>query len=260
MPVHATNDGCRLSYTIAGAASAPPLVLCNSLGTDRGLWEAQIEAFAASFRVISHDTRGHGASDAPAGDYALARLGADVLSLMDAEGVARAHVCGVSVGGLTALWLGVHAPARVGRLVLANTAARIGSVELWNTRMRTAASDGLESLAEASMARWFTPAYRHAAPATIARLRAAFCRVPVAGYRGCCAALRDADLSAAVARVVAPTVVIIGTHDPATPPDAGRWLARTIPGAALVELDAAHLSNVERAPEFTEAVATFLRG
>jgi len=258
MPHHTTDDDCRLAFAVNGDPDAPALVLSNSLGTDRTLWDRQMETFADRFRVLRYDTRGHGESDAPPGAYTMERLGKDVLSLMDALGVAKAHVCGISIGGMTALWLGVHARERVSRLVLANTAARIGSVEIWDERIRVATTKGVEALADGAMTRWFTPAFHAAEPETVARLRATMCRVPVNGYVGCSIALRDADLRRAAPTVRAACLVVTGKHDPATPPAGGEWLAEVIPAAQLLQLDAAHISNVERAPEFTRAVAQFL--
>jgi 3-oxoadipate enol-lactonase len=258
MPRHTTDDGCRLSFSLAGSETAPALVLAGSLGTDRSLWDAQIDAFAERYRVITYDTRGHGESDAPEGDYTIDRLGRDVLSLMDHVGVRRAHLGGVSIGGLTALWLGVHAPDRVARLVLANTAARVGSLEFWNERMRVVRDQGLGALADSTMERWFTEPFRRADAGVVAQMRATLLRVPPAGYLGCCAALRDEDLRDLAPRVQAPSLVVTGAHDVATPPSAGEWLAAAIPGARRLDLDAAHLSNVERAPEFNGAVLEFL--
>lgn len=258
MPYHTTDDGCRLAYALSGPESALPLVLSNSLGTDRGLWAGQIGAFSRRHRVLAYDTRGHGASDAPDGDYSLDRLGRDVVSLMDDVGIAQADVAGVSIGGITALWLGVHAPGRVRRLVLANTAARIGSVPFWTERMRVAGAEGVAALADVTMARWFTPAFRSAQPGTVARMRATLLAVPVAGYLGCCAALRDADLQSEAARVSARTLVVTGAQDAATPAAAGAWLVDAIAGARRLEFDAAHLANVECAAAFTDAVLAFL--
>lgn len=260
MTAHTTDDGCRLAYDVTGPPTAPVLVLSNSLGTDHTLWDPQLAAFARTHRVVRYDTRGHGASDAPGGDYDIARLGRDVLSLLDGLGAARADVCGISIGGLTALWLAIHAPARVGRVVLANTAARIGSEALWHDRMRGVREDGLSALADATMTRWFTAGFRATAPATIAQRSATLAAMSPAGYLGGCAALRDADLTALVPRVTRPCLVVTGRHDVATPTEAGAWLAATIPGARLVELDAAHLSNLECAAGFTAAVAAFLNG
>ena len=258
MPHHTTDDGCRLAYELTGPETATALVLSNSLGTDRSLWDRQVLAFAERYRVLRYDTRGHGASAAPAGDYTIDRLGRDVLSLMDEAGLRQAHVCGVSIGGLTTLWLGIHAPDRVLRLVLANTAARVGSLEFWTERMRLVRTEGLEALAEVTMQRWFSERFRTADPAMIARMRATMLRVPAAGYLGCCAALRDADLRELAPRVQAPALVVTGAADVATPPAAGEALAAAIPGARLLALEAAHLANVEQAPAFTAAVLAFL--
>lgn len=258
MPHHTTDDGCRLAYELTGPETATALVLSNSLGTDRSLWDRQVIAFAERYRVLRYDTRGHGASAAPAGDYTIDRLGRDVLSLMDEAGLRQAHVCGVSIGGLTTLWLGIHAPDRVLRLVLANTAARVGSLEFWTERMRLVRTEGLEALAEVTMQRWFSERFRTADPAMIARMRATMLRVPAAGYLGCCAALRDADLRELAPRVQAPALVVTGAADVATPPAAGEALAAAIPGARLLALEAAHLANVEQAPAFTAAVLAFL--
>lgn len=258
MPLHTTDDGCRLAFSVEGRANAPLLVLSNSLGTDRSLWDRQVDQLMARYRVLRYDTRGHGESDAPSGDYTIDRLGQDVLSLLDAVGVTRAHVCGISIGGMTALWLGAHAPERVHRLVLANTAARIGSVELWTERIGVATTEGLDALADAAMARWFTSAFHEAEPDTIARFRSTMSRTPVAGYVGCAAALRDADLRSLTANIRAKCLVVTGLHDVSTPPTVGEWLAETIPAAELRALDAAHLSNVERPAQFTAAVDFFL--
>jgi 3-oxoadipate enol-lactonase len=258
MPVHTTDDGCRLSYVLSGRHEAPALVLSNSLGTTHRLWDGQLDRLERLFRVLRYDTRGHGESGAPAGDYSLSRLGRDVLSLMDHVAIARAHIGGISLGGITALWLGVHAPDRVHRLLLANTAARIGSTESWGERMQLVANGGLAAIADATMERWFTRGFREAQPATVAGIRAMLLAVPAAGYLGCCAALRDADLRPRTGQVRLPTLVITGTHDPATPPEDGRWLAGTIPAATLVEFDAAHLTNVECAAAFGDALAGFL--
>lgn len=258
MSTHTTDDGCRIAYEVAGPAAAPPLVLSHSLGNNRGLWDAQIDALSRSFRVLRYDTRGHGASDAPPGDYSLERLGRDVLSLMDRAGMASAHVCGVSIGGITTLWLGIHAPDRVRRLVLANTGARLGSLAMWDERMQQVKAGGVASLADATMGRCFTAAFRAAHPEIVARIRATFVSTSATGYLGCCAALRDADLRADAARVRAPSLVITGAHDPSTPPALGERIAAAIPGATLVQLESAHLSNVECAAAFTEAIVQFL--
>jgi 3-oxoadipate enol-lactonase len=257
MLFHLADDGCRLHFDVIGPADGPALVLSNSLGSDLHMWDPQVERLSAGYRVLRYDTRGHGSSAAPSGPYTIERLGRDALSLMDAAGMTRADVAGVSLGGLTALWLGIHAAHRVNRLVLANTAARIGSDASWAERMRVVESGGLAAIADITMERWFTAAFRAAEPETVARIRATLAKTSPAGYLGCCAALRDADLRAEAGRVVAPTLVITGAHDPATPPADGAFLATAIPGAALRELAANHLTNVECAEEFGQAMTEF---
>ena len=251
-----TDDGIRLNV-VAREGRGTPLVLSNSLGTDVSLWDRQFDALGDR-AVWRYDTRGHGRSDAPIGEYSIDRLGRDLLSIIDATGAPQADVCGVSIGGMTALWVAIHAPHRVRRIVLANTAARIGDLKMWNDRIAAARAGGLRPLADASMLRWFTEDFRKRQPDVIAAFRSVFEATNVAGYAGCCAALRDSDLRAAASRVTCPTLVVTGVHDPATPPDLGRWLAETIHGAELVELDAAHLANIERASEFTAAIERFL--
>ncbi len=251
-------DGCRLSWTAGGPADAPALLLLNALGTTVDLWRPQIDRLAAAFRVIRFDTRGHGASDAPARPYTLDRLGRDALAVLDVAGVSRAHVCGVSLGGQTALWLGLHAPDRVNRLVAANTGVRIGSTGLWDQRIHDAGELGMPALAEPALARWFTPRFRQAHPETVDRFRRMLRDGSPAGYAGCCAALRDADLRADLHRIRRPTLVIAGAHDPATPPADGAFIRRRVAGAELLALDAAHLANVEQPDAFTAGVLRFL--
>ena len=248
-----TDDGVRL-HAIAGTQDGVPLVLSNSLGTDTGLWTAQADALAESRSVWRYDTRGHGQSDAPAAEYSLDRLGMDLLAVIDATGAERADVCGISIGGITALWAAIHAPHRIRRVILANTAARIGNDALWAERIRGARTGGMGVLADASMVRWLTEGFRARHPDVVSRLRKTFAATSVDGYVGCCAALRDADLRPVAGKVACPTLVVTGRHDPSTPPADGRWLGDQIRGARVVNLDAAHLSNVERAEEFNAAV------
>lgn len=250
------DDGCRLNV-LPGPQGSVPMVLSNSLGTDHSLWEFQMAAFSRQRAVWRYDTRGHGASGKPQGDYSIERLGQDLVAVIDATGAGRADLCGVSIGGLTALWVALHAPDRVRRIVLANTAAQIGDVGMWSARLNTVRTEGLGALADATMTRWFTPEFRAVRPDVVARFHSTIAHADAAGYAGCCAALRDADLRALVSNVACPTLVVTGRHDPATPPAQGRWLAEQIAGARLVELEAAHLSNVERADDFNTAVLKF---
>jgi 3-oxoadipate enol-lactonase len=251
-------DGCRLAYAVDGPEGAPAVLLLNSLGTTMEMWDPQRDAFARAWRVIRCDTRGHGRSDAPPGPYTLDQLGRDALAVLDAAGADRAHVCGISMGGMMAMWLGLHAPGRVGRLVLANTGARVGTAEGWADRMARVRASGMETVADAVLGRFFTEAFRERHPDTTARFRATLAACPPEGYAACCEALRDADLREDVNRIDAATLVVTGTDDAATPPASAEFLRERIPGARLVTLDAAHLSNVERAEAFNAAVLDFL--
>ena len=253
-----TTDDAQRLHAIAGAPGHVPLVLSNSLGTDVALWNAQLAAFSPDHSVWRYDTRGHGESDAPAGEYSLERLGHDLITIIDASGAGRADLCGVSIGGLTALWTAVHAPSRVRRLILANTAARIGDAGLWSERIRAARAGGMAPLAAAATARWFTEKFRARRPDVVGRFRGTIERTNVDGYAGCCAALRDADLRSLAGQVACPTLIVTGRQDRATPPEEGRWLRERIRGATVVELDAAHLSNVECADEFNAVVRNFM--
>ncbi len=254
----ANAGGVRLHYRVDGDPAAPPLVLSNSLGASLEMWEPQMEALSAHFRVLRYDTRGHGESEVAPGPYTIATLGGDVVALLDALAVRRAHFCGLSMGGMTGMWLGVNAPERIDRLVLANTAAKIGTADMWNARIDAIRSGGIAAVAPAVLARWFTPAVLDRPTPLVARLRASFERTSVDGYVACCAAVRDMDQRDALPRIRAPTLVIAGSLDLSTPPDDGRYLADRIPGARYVELPAPHLSNVEAAPAFTQAMLQFL--
>ena len=256
MQRHRTDDDCMLAVTIDGAGA--PLVLSNSLGTNIHLWDPQLATLIERHRVVRYDMRGHGASDVPAGDYSVDRLGRDVLSIMDGQGIEKAALAGISIGGIVSLWVATHAPDRVERLVLANTAAKIGNDALWNERVRIVREDGLSPLADATMTRWFTGQFRQEQSDVVSRFHQMVARTGPDGYVGCCAALRDADLRPLAPQVAVPTLVIVGTHDVATTAADGYWLADAIPGARLVELDAAHLSNVERAEAFNDALRAFL--
>ncbi len=245
-----------LHYRVDGPENGPPVLLSNALGTTLDLWSAQVETFQRTFRVIRYDTRGHGQSSVPAGDYTLDQLGEDAVRVLDAVGAGTAHVCGLSLGGLTAMWLGVYHPSRVRGLVAADTAARVGTRERWIERAARARAEGMTAIADLNMPNWFTRAFREREPATVARFHRMVASCSPDGYIGCCAALRDADLRPAINRVRARTLVVAGDEDPSTPVADAEFICREIPGATLLTLNAAHLSNVECSGSFSRHAET----
>jgi len=248
-----------MHYAVSGDRSLPVLVFSNSLGASLAMWEPQIQALGSNFRLLRYDTRGHGQSNATEGGHSIADLGRDVLRLLDTLEIERASFCGLSMGGLVGQWLGVHAPDRLHKLVLANTAAKIGAPEVWNARIALVLREGLDPVIPGTLERWFTPAFHAAHPEIVAATAAMLKTTDVPAYAACCAAIRDADFRCSIQAISTPALVVAGTHDPVTPPSDGRFLAENIPGASYVELSAAHLSNVEAAPGFNAALVEFLR-
>ena len=253
-----TSGDATISYALDGEQGAPALLLINSIGSTREMWARQLPAFTARYRVIRYDARGHGESSVPGGPYTIEQLGRDALAVLDDAGTATAHVCGISLGGMTAQWLGLNAADRVRSLVLANTAARIGTNESWTERIQLVREKGMTPVAEISMARWFSPPFHARDPETVHAFRTMVQNCPVVGYLGCCAALRDADLRDRIAGITAPALLVASTADTATPPDGIQFIQERIRGSHLVTFDSGHLSNVECAEEFTASVLDFL--
>ena len=246
----------RLYHRFDGPETAPVLVFSNSIGTTLELWDAQVPAFAGPFRMLRYDQLGHGRSEVPPGPYTIDLLGRELLALLDGLGVGRFSFCGLSLGGAVGMWLGANAGDRLDRLVLAGTSAHFGPPERWSERAETVRAQGMAPLADATMGRWFTPAFEGSA-----LLRQAFLGTPAAGYAACCEAIRDWDFRAELGAVSAPTLVLVGSDDPATPPEQAQVIAEGIPGARLVEIPrAAHLLNVEQLDPFNREARAFLTG
>lgn len=251
------NDG-RIHYELAGAPNSPALVFSNSLGTNFSMWNLQAAALLDKARILRYDTRGHGQSSVTPGPYSIEQLGRDVLALLDSLKIGRFAFCGLSMGGLIGQWLGLNAGTRLTKLVLCSTGAKIGSPETWNARIGAVRERGMKSISQAVVERWYTQGFREKSPEIAERTRAMVESTPSEGYIACCQAIRDADLREAIAAIRVPTLVISGTHDPATPPADGRFIAERIPGGRYLELDAAHLSNIEDERRFTPAVSDFI--
>jgi 3-oxoadipate enol-lactonase len=256
-----TGDATKLKYQLEGPEDAPVLVLSNSLGTSMEMWDAQASVLRGRYRLLRYDTRGHGrSSPAPPGPYAMGDLGRDVISLLDNLGIGRASFCGLSVGGMTGMWLAAEAPERVDRLVLVCTSALLGPKSVWDERIETATGRGMGALVvDAVIERWFTPAFRIENPEIVERMARTLRETDPGGYAGCCAAIRDMDLRDRLPSIVAPTLVVSAAEDPATPPDHGELIRSTIPGARFeVVPRASHTANVERPGRITDLILTHL--
>jgi 3-oxoadipate enol-lactonase len=251
-------EGGRIHYCVDGKRDAPALVMSNSLGTDLSMWEPQMPALLRHFRVVRYDGRGHGASAAGSGEYSIERLAKDVLSLIDCLAIRTASFCGLSMGGMVGMWLALNAPERLNKLLLCSTGAKIGTADGWNARIDAVRKNGMAAIAEGVLQRWFTAPFLEKERATVDRVRRLLLAIPPDAYAATCVAIRDADLRDAIARIRAQTLVVSGSRDVATPPADGRFLAERIPGARYVELEAAHLSNIEAPRQFTEEVLRFL--
>jgi 3-oxoadipate enol-lactonase len=247
-----------VSHTVDGPAGAPVVVLSNSLGATRGMWDPQVPALAERYRVVTYDTRGHGESPAPVGPYSLDDLVDDLVALLDAVGAPRAHVVGLSLGGMTAMRLAAREPARVDRLALMCTSAKTDPQGFLD-RAAAARSGGTAQLAATVVRRWLTPPFAAEHPDLVARLEAMIAGADDEGYAACCEVVGGMDLRADLARILAPTLVVSGADDPALPPEHQRLIADGIPDAELLSLSpAAHLANLERALETTGALLAHL--
>jgi 3-oxoadipate enol-lactonase len=252
------KNGDKIHYALSGAPNAPVIIFSNSLGANLSMWDPQAADLEKKFRILRYDTRGHGRSSVTPGPYSIEQLGSDVLTLLDALNIHRANFCGLSMGGMIGMWLGLNAPSRIERLVLSNTGTKIGSEKGWNSRIEMVRSDGMKAVAAGVIERWFTPEFRARSPqiweSALHMLEAS----PPEGYAANCAAVRDYDAREKISEIGAPTMVISGAKDSATPPADGRFIADRISGACYVELDAAHLSNIEVAERFTAELTQFL--
>ena len=259
MPVIHLNQN-PVRYQVDGAAGLPWLVFSNSLGTDLRMWNAQAQFFSRDFRVLRYDTRGHGGTGtrAAATTTTIDQLGHDVLALFNALDLERAHFCGLSMGGMIAQWLGIHAPQRLHKLVIANSAPRIGTAQGWHDRAALVRSTGMDAVADGAAARWFTPAFQQSAPQQVAGLVAQLRATDANGYALCCEALATADLRDEVARIAVPTLLIAGTHDPVTTVAEAQAMRDAIGGAAMAIIDASHISSIEAEQAFNRILKKFL--
>jgi 3-oxoadipate enol-lactonase len=257
VPFVETKD-LHMHYELDGPAGAPALVLSNSLGTNLSLWDPQFPVFAKTFRLLRYDSRGHGQTSATPYEYTVEMLGRDVLQLLDALNLDRVNFCGLSIGGMTGMWLAANSPQRLTKLVLSNTAPKIGKLDIWNQRIKLVREGGTKAVAPPVVEKWFTPEFHAKHPDQIAKTRHMIESTSTDGYVASCAAVRDFDFWEQIGVIRAQTLVIAGTHDQSVPPSDAQKLAKQIPGARYIELPAAHISNVEAATRFTNEVSAFL--
>jgi 3-oxoadipate enol-lactonase len=252
-------NGVSINFEIDGPDGAPWLVLSNSLLTNLSMWDDQVAALESSFRILRYDQRGHGGTQATEGSYSFDLLVADIIALLDMLGIKRTHFCGLSMGGMTALFLAQRHPERFDRIIACDCgpASTPASAQQWKERIEIAAKDGIEALVEPTVNRWFPPDFVAAKPPVLDKVRQMIRSTPIAGFTGCAQALSDYDLRPGLAGIDRRTLLIVGTKDATL---AGiRQIKEAVPGAALVELEGAgHISNVEQPAAFTGAVRDFL--
>ena len=249
-----------LNCASSGPGDAPVLLLGGSLGTTLAMWDPQVPALSATRRVIRFEHRGHGGSPVPTGPYTIDEMGGDVLALLDRLDLPRVSYCGLSIGGMVGQWLAIHAPERIDRLILLCTSAYLPPAEGWHARAAAVREAGTpEVVADAVLARWFTPGFAASQPDVVARYRAMISGIDPEGYAGCCEAIAALDLRGGLPQITAPTLVVSGRQDPSIPPEHGEAIAAAIPGARFELLDpGAHLASVERADAVTPLIAEHL--
>ncbi|EGT4252662.1 3-oxoadipate enol-lactonase [Citrobacter amalonaticus] len=249
----------ELNYQIDGPQDAPVVVLSNSLGTTLAMWAPQLAALSAHYRVLRYDTHGHGAT-AKSGPTSLARLGQDVIDLLDYLDISAAHFCGISMGGLTGLWLACHQPQRLLSVTVINSAARIGDEAGWHTRAQSVRQNGLRDIAVSAPERWFSPAFCQSAPQTVAALCQQLADSSAEGYAACCDALATADLREQISAITRPALLIAGEYDPVTTVADAQFMQQRIAGSVLAVVKASHLSTIEAPGPVNSALLSFLGG
>ena len=249
----------EVEYTLDGPGDGPVVVFSNSLGTTGAMWDAQAAALSERFRVLRYDSRGHGDSPAPPGPYAMADLARDVLELLDRLELERVSFCGLSIGGMTGMWLGANAPERIDRLAICCTGLQLPTAEMWTERAALVRREGMASVVDATIERWFTPAFLERSPEVVENIRVAFLATDPEGYAGCCEALAEFDMRGRLGGVSAPTLVIAGEDDPVGTPERAAAIGDEIEGSRVVVLpDAKHLAAVEQADAVTRELEQLL--
>jgi 3-oxoadipate enol-lactonase len=255
----ANINGTVINYRLDGNENLPTLILSNSLTTNFYLWEEQVSSFTDHFRVLRYDNRGHGGSSSPKGEYLIDDIGTDILSLMNHLNIDKASLCGISLGGMVGMWLGIHAGNRINKLIICNSSSDLSPPDPWQERIKMVNSKGMASIVDAGLTRFLSEKFRNSNSPKIEFLKSMMMTCEVSGYSGCCAAVRDMNLTSQLAKINNSTLIIAGELDPSTPVSHSEIIKREISGSKLTVIEGvAHLSNIEKPDEFNKAVINFL--
>ncbi|KAA8734461.1 alpha/beta fold hydrolase [Acinetobacter qingfengensis] len=258
MSITITNrQGKKLSVATYGQPSHPAIVFSNSLGTDKNMWAEQIAALKDQYFIISYDTRGHGESDVISATT-LKNLGEDVLDILDTLQVEHAHFCGISMGGITGLWLGIYTPLRFYSITVANSAAKIGTTAAWNSRADSVEQNGLQDIAKSTHTRWFSEQFDYENSVLAQRTIQSLRDTSLQGYANACRALANADVSEQLSQMNLPVLIIAGAMDPVTTITDATFMQQRIVDSQLVLINASHLSNIEQSEKFTQVLKGFI--
>ncbi|HWV53182.1 3-oxoadipate enol-lactonase [Pseudorhodoplanes sp.] len=259
MPVINSHDGCPIDVEVTGPDNAPVLMLSSSLGTTKHMWDPQMAAFTAKYRVVRYDRRGHGKSGVTKGPYSMELLSRDAIAVMDGLNLDEVNWLGLSMGGMEGMWLGANAGNRIDKLILSNTSTYYPDKTPWNTRIENVTRAGsVAAIADTVINAWLTQTFQKNNPAETARMKEMMIATPVEGYIACCAAVRDMDHREIIKSITAPTLIIAGSKDMATNVEAAEFIRDRIKGAKLAIVDAAHISNVEQPAAYIAEVTGFL--
>lgn len=253
--INLSNFTCH--YTLENFGHKKTLVLSNSLGTNSSMWEDNMDVLSHYFNVLRYDKRGHGESTINQDSVSIAELGSDVIELLDHLKLDQVYFCGLSIGGLTGQWLGINHPDRFEKIIISNTAAKIGTEEGWNARVKQVTENGLESILTGTADRWFTREYRDKHPDKVNAILGQFEKTSLQGYTACCYALSEADFRDQLHCLEVPTLIIVGTQDEVTTLKDGKFIQKRAPTTSLVTLDAAHMANMEHPEEFAKHIIHF---
>ena len=258
MPSVTTDDGSNIHYTVEGSTKAPALMLCNSLGTDLHMWDGQAGELTKHFRLVRYDRRGHGKSTSSKIQGSMELLSHDALAVADAVGINRFNWCGLSMGGMVGQWIAANRPERIIKMVISNTHFYYSDKTPWNDRIKIVQEQGVATLATVQLQRWFTPRFFNEQPAVVEHVGRMFSATNLDGFVSCCQAGRDMDFRGVSPKIKTPTLIIVGSQDKATPPEAGEAIHKMIQGSELATIDSAHLSNLEKPADYLRETLSFL--